>query len=173
MTKMVPSHYPFPARFDELTEGERLIVGNFRRWIAGHADGNPNHWLVVWNDFAGQLGAADGKAALGGLEALVRVIWAHARRSVRYHRPCCAMLGPDEWRVVSLVATCQSGEWPAARLLAEWLVGDEGIGDLLGAGSRLAQALRKCGHDLPLRRAEARRHDACGRHGATMSAALT
>lgn len=170
---MLPSDCAFPARLDQLTEGERLIAGNFRRWIAGHADGNPQHWMIVWNDLVGKLGAADGKAALGGLEALVRVIWSHARRSVRYHRPCCAMLGPDEYRVVALVAACQAGEWPAARLLAEWLVGDDGVGDLLGAGSRLARAIRKCGHDLPNRREASRRHDTNGRHGARPPAALT
>ncbi len=151
MNAISPPKHPFPKSMCELSEGEHLIVWSFRRWIAGHADRNANHWLLVWNNLARKLGTEAGRDALGGLEAVVRAIWNNARRQVRYHRPCCAILGPDEYRVVALIGACQAGEWSAARLLAEWLVGDNGVGDLLGAGSRLARAMKKSGHDLPVR----------------------
>jgi len=140
---------PFPARMDELGEAERLIASSLRRWIAGHADSDPRHWQAVWNGLAGALGAADGREALGALESLVRVLWNGARRPVRYHRPCCTMLGPDEFRIVTtLVAACQGGRWPAARGHAEWLVDGDGVGDLLHAASRLARALARQGRTL-------------------------
>lgn len=154
MNAISPPEHPFPERMDELAEGEHLVAWSLRRWLAGHADNDARHWLRVWNRLAGALGADDGRVALGGLETLVRVICNDARRPVRYHRPCCTMLGPDEFRVVALVAACQQGRWAVARGHAEWLVGGDGVGDLLHAASRLAGALARRGRVLPPRDAQ-------------------
>lgn len=145
MNAISPLRLPFPDRMDALDEAGHLFVRCLRRWLAGHADGDAGHWLRVWNELAVTLGTDDGRVALGGLETLVRVIRNDARRPVRYHRPCCTMLAPDEVGIVALVATCQQGHWPAARRHAEWLVGSESVGDLLHAASRLAGALSRQG----------------------------
>ena len=91
-----------------------------------HNDGG--YWSQVWNEFARQFGAKDGKEALSGFAGMVKGLQCHARRAVRHHRPCCPCL-------------------------AEWLVQPEGAGELLQSGSRLAQVMRRHALHLPERAA--------------------
>ncbi|HEM47051.1 MAG TPA: hypothetical protein ENO23_08405, partial [Alphaproteobacteria bacterium] len=140
MNAILPPERPFPARMGELGQAEHLVAWGFRRWVAGHADGNGHHWAMVWNDFARTLGTGDGRDALGGLEAMVRAVLTGAPRPLACHRPCCPLLSADEFRIVAMVAACQAGNWTAAGCLAEWLAGPDGVGDLLQAASQLAMA---------------------------------
>lgn len=140
-----------PPRLDALNETEQLVLRGLRRWVAGFADSNPDHWRIVWTEFAGRMGPRTGREALGGLEALVRAIWSHARQPIRCHRPCCGFVEADEHRILAFVATCQAGDWPAARRLAESLIAADGTGDMLQAGSRLGQALLMAHRCLPQR----------------------
>ncbi len=151
-----------PARLEMLSETEQLVLRGLRRWVAGFSDSNPDHWRIVWTEFAGRMGPRAGREALGGLEALVRVIWSHARRPLRSHRPCCGFVETDERRILAFAAACQAGAWPAAGRLAESLVAADGIGDLLQAGSRLGKALLQAGQRLPR----------CGREDAEAEPAL-
>ncbi len=143
-----------PARLEMLSETEQMVLRSLRRWVAGFSDSNPDHWRIVWTEFAGRMGPRHGREALGGLEALVRVIWSHARQAVRCHRPCCSLIEADEHRILAFLAACQFGAWPMARLLADSLVSADGVGNLLQAGSRLGKALLQAGRRLPRRHRE-------------------
>lgn len=140
-----------PARLEMLSKTEQLVLRGLRRWVAGFSDSNPDHWRIVWTEFAGRMGPRAGREALGGLEALVRVVCSHARRTVRCHRPCCGFVEADEHRILAFLSACQAGAWPDARMLADTLIAADGVGDLLQAGSRLAHALLQAGRRLPQR----------------------
>ncbi len=137
----------------ELDPSERMIVRAFRRWVLGLQQNDGGHWTLVWNDFARQFGASDGKQALSAFASLVKGLQCYARRAIRHHRPCCACLGADEVSLLCLVAACQHGRPGLARGLAEWLVRPEGAGELLQAGTRLAQVMRRHALNLPRRTA--------------------
>ena len=142
---------PWPATTAELDPSEIIVVRAFRRWVLGLQHNDGGHWTMVWNDFARQFGATDGKEALSGFAGLVKGLQCHARRTIRHHRPCCACLGTDEISLLCLVAACQNGRPGLARSLAEWLVRPEGAGELLQAGTRLAQVMRRHNLHLPAR----------------------
>ena len=140
-----------PESFAELSEAERLIVWAARRWLLGLHENSAEHWDLVWNAFARQFGARDGKAALSGLALLLRERLQAGRRPMLCHRPCCGLLSADEICVLGLVGACQRGDWPLARGLGEWMARPEGMGDLIEAGSRLAAVLHRHALELPKR----------------------
>ena len=140
-----------PESFGELCEGERLIIWAARRWLLGLHENSAEHWDLVWNAFAGQFGARDGKAALSGLALLLRERLHTGRRPLHCHRPCCGLLSADEMCVVGLIGACQRGDWPMARALGEWMARPEGMGGLIEAGSRLAAVLHRHALELPKR----------------------
>ncbi|MFQ5773883.1 MAG: hypothetical protein ACE5GS_05145 [Kiloniellaceae bacterium] len=166
MSPIVRADLSAPTSVDQLAEGERLIVRAFRCWILGLRENTAEHWSVAWNDFAGRLGAHDGKAALSGLAGLVRELHHHARRRFRHHHPCCGCLTGDEVALVGFVGACQRGEWVLARALAEWLVHGEGIGGMIEAGARLSEAMLRASLFLPSRNAPARERLAAPTPGA-------
>lgn len=135
----------------ELNSSEQFVVWSFRRWVLGLKQNTGDHWNFVWNEFSRQLGNQDGRDALSGFAGLIKTIQCNARRRVCYHQPCCACLGADEVSLVCFVAACQHGQRRLARSLAEWLVTGEGIGDMLEAGCRLAEGMRRHGLVLPER----------------------
>ena len=147
---------PWPSSTAELAPSEQFVVWSFRRWVLGLKQNTGDHWNFVWNEFARQLGSQDGRDALSGFAGLIKTIQCHARRRICYHQPCCGSLGADEVSLVCFVAACQSGQRRLARSLAEWLVTGEGIGDMLEAGFRLAEGMRRHGLILPERCGESR-----------------
>lgn len=134
---------PWPMSMTELAPAERFIVWCFRRWVLGLRENNGSHWSLVWNEFARQLGAQDGKAALSNFTNLVKCLQVYSRRKIYHHQPCCPCLSGDEAWVISLVAACQNRQLCLARSLAEWMIEPEGTGDLLDAGLRLAEAIQR------------------------------
>ena len=146
-----PNRDPRPTSMSELHASERLIVWSFRRWVLGLLENRGEHWSLVWNEFTRQFGAHQGKDALSGFAALMKGVQCHARRTIHHHQPCCPCLGDDEVCVLSLVAACQSRELRRARFIAEWLVEPDGVGELLQAGSRLAEMMRQHALILPER----------------------
>jgi hypothetical protein len=139
----------WPATIEALSEGEHLLVAAFRRWIVGWMENDPAHWRVVSHDFAGAFGTASAPTALAALGRFVNVLRLNARRTIRYHQPCCPCLGADEACLVVIVAACQNGAALLARAACGWLVVDDAVGDLMGDAARLGQTLRQHGIVLP------------------------
>ncbi len=146
---------PWPTSMAELAPAERFIVWCFRRWVLGLRENNGGHWSLVWNEFARQLGAHDGKTALSDFANLIRGLQCHARRTIRHHEPCCPCLGADEAWVIRLVAACQHRQSHLARALVEWMVEPDGAGGLFEAAIRLAQAMQRHALNLPERNSNA------------------
>lgn len=145
---------PWPKTKSELESAESLLVESFRRWLLGLHESREQHWSMVWNEFAKSLGARDAKAGLSSFAAIIRELGEHGRRCIRYHHVCCPCLGVDEMWLVRLVGSCQRGESKRARLLAEWMVRPEGVGDVLGAASSLARAMQANALIMPIRAEE-------------------
>ncbi|MFQ5784533.1 MAG: hypothetical protein ACE5H8_06885 [Alphaproteobacteria bacterium] len=137
----------------ELDPAERLIVWAFRRWVLGLLENKGGYWSCVWNEFARQFGARDGKEALSSFATLIKGLQCYARRTIHHHHPCCPCLGADEVSLICFVAACQNRRPQLARSLAEWMVHPDGAGELLEAGIRLAQAMRRHALNLPERTA--------------------
>jgi hypothetical protein len=146
-----PNGAPWPTSTPELDPSERLIVWAFRRWVLGLYQNAGEHWSFVWNEFARQFGAKDGKEALSGFAGLIKGLQCYARRTIHHHQPCCPCLCVDELCLVRLVAACQNREPQLARALAEWMVQPDGAGELLEAGTRLAQVMRRHALHFPQR----------------------
>jgi hypothetical protein len=161
---------PWPTAMAELEPAERLVVWSFRRWVTGLHLNDASHWSLVWKEFVRQFGADPGQRALGAFASLVRAIQSHARRRITYHQPCCPCLGPDEALLVSFVFACQHKQWALARSAAEWMVREDGIGDLLGAGGRLGALMRERALVIPDRR---ERRAAAAAEATPVPAALT
>lgn len=130
-----------PTRMQELSEGERLVVWSYRRWVVGMQTHEEGHWIRVWRELGCVLGTESARATLGGLQRMIREVAMHARRPVRLHPPCCGMICADELSLVALIAACQRRDHQQARRLAEWLVRAEGVGDLIEAGRIVADAM--------------------------------
>lgn len=136
----------WPTSLHELTEGERLVLWAFRRWVSGR-----EHLPMLAREFDRQFRQAEARPALVALDAALAGLTRHARRTIVYHQPCCACLGADEVCVISIVAALQNGAAHAARAMAQWLVRRDGIEDFTGALGQFADCLNGSGHDLPYR----------------------
>jgi len=142
----IPELPPPTDRVGDLTEPEQLVLHCFRRWLAGGTQRE-----MLWRFFAHDLHAAEARAALGGLEAMIRVLTAHARRNIAYHQPCCPCIGPDEVGLLTLVTAAQRAQPELARLIGGTFVRRDGIEVLLAAAEMFASALKRGARELPLR----------------------
>jgi len=138
------SHWP--TSIQELTEGERLVLWAFRRWVSGR-----EHLPMLAREFDRQFRQVEARPALIALDAALATLTRHARRTIVYHQPCCACLGADEVCLISIVAALQNDAMPAARAMAQWLVRSEGIDALATALDDFADCLTGSAHDLPYR----------------------
>lgn len=136
----------WPTSVQELSEGERLVLWAFRRWVSG-----PEHLSMLAREFDRQFRRSDARPALLALDAALTGLSRHARRSIIYHQPCCACLGADEVCLISIVAALQADAGLAARSMARWLVRAEGVEAFVAPLDRLAEQLSSSGHDLPYR----------------------
>ena len=137
-----PEKRTFPlTRMQELAESERLIIGIYRRWIAGMRSNDDRHWSVVWMELSDSLGMKSARAILGGLQSVIAGIGSSSRRPVQLHPPCCGFVCPDELLVINLVGACQRRNYALARSTAEWMVSCDGRGSLIEGGRRIADAL--------------------------------
>jgi len=130
---------PFPAETALLDRCDRLVVWSFRHWIVGFSD--QRHWSLVWRELSRRFGRNMASEGVTALSAVVRTICGYARRNVTYHQPCCPCLAADEYRIVAFIAACRQGEWARAEGLAEWIVAQDGVGDLVAAGTQLVRAM--------------------------------
>jgi len=138
--------HAWPTSVQELTEGERLVIWAFRRWIAG-----PEHLPMLAREFDRQFRRSESRQALLALDLAMSVLTRHARRTIMHHQACCPCLAADEVCVISIVAALQNGADAAARAMAPWLLRGEGVPAFLAALDDLADCLSGSGHDLPYR----------------------
>lgn len=136
----------WPTSLQELSEGERLVLWAFRRWVSGR-----EHLPMLAREFARQFRQSEARPALIALDAALTGLTRHARRTIVYHQPCCACLGADEVCLISIVAALQSGARHAARIMAQWLVRIDGVDGFTSALDEFADCLNGSGHDLPYR----------------------
>jgi hypothetical protein len=137
-----------PSTVQELSEGERLVLWAFRRWVCG-----PEHLPMLAREFDRQFRRSDSQPALRCLDTAMTVLSRHARRTIVYHQPCCACLGNDEVCFLSIVAAAQAGANHAARAMAAWLVRSEGVDAFLRPLETFADHLDSSGHNIPYRTA--------------------
>lgn len=136
----------WPTSVQELTEGERLVIWAFRRWIAGR-----EHLPMLAREFDRQFRRSESREALVALDLAMTVLTRHARRTIMHHQACCPSLAADEVCVISIVAALQNDADAAARAMAPWLLRAEGVPAFLAALEDLADCLSGSGHDLPYR----------------------
>lgn len=136
----------WPTSVQELSEGERLVVWAFRRWIAGR-----DQLPMLAREFDRQFRAADARQALIALDAAMTALTRHARRTIIHHQACCPCLAADEVCVISIVAALQNDATEAARAMAQWLVRSSGVACFVAPLGELAECLGNSGLDLPYR----------------------
>jgi hypothetical protein len=146
MVTAIPELPPPTDRAGDLTEPEQLVLRCLRRWLAGGAQRE-----MLWRLLTHELPAADARTALGGLEAMIRVLTAHAHRNIAYHHPCCPCVGPDEVGLLTLVTAVQREQPEMARLVGANFVRPDGMRMLLAAADMFASALKRGARELPLR----------------------
>lgn len=139
----------WPTRVADLSEPEMLVLGAYRHWLTGLEQSRTVHFEIVSREFRQALGEADGRVAFSTFAAMVRILARGARRSVRFHKPCCGELGLDETQVVCMVSACQHGRLLLARSISEWMVEPSSAGDLLGRLSLLGSMMANHGLTLP------------------------
>jgi hypothetical protein len=144
MATAFPELPPPTDRVGDLTEPEQLVLGCFRRWLAGSTQRE-----MLWRRLAHELAPGEARTALRGLEAMIRVLTAHAHRNITYHQPCCPCIGPDEVGLLTLVTAVQRDQPALARLVGANFVNHEGLSVLLAAADLFASALKP--RELPLR----------------------
>lgn len=137
---------PWPTSVQELTEGERLVIWAFRRWIAG-----PDQMPMLAREFDRQFRRTESRQALVALDLAMSILTRHARRTIVHHQACCPCLAADEVCMISIVAALQNGAGAAAHAMAHWLLRGEGVIAFLTALGNLADCLTGSGHDLPYR----------------------
>jgi len=141
-----PELPPPTDRIGDLTEPERLVIHCFRHWLAGGA-----RHEMLWRRLTYDLHTSNARAALGGLEAMIQLLTAHAHRNIAYHHPCCPCIGPDEVGLLTLVTAVQRAQPALAQLVAANFVRPSGTKMLLAATDLFAAALKRGARELPLR----------------------
>lgn len=136
----------WPTSLQELSEGERLVLWAFRRWVSGR-----EHLPMLAREFDRQFRQSEARPALIALDAALLGLTRHARRTIVYHQPCCACLGADEICLISIVAALQTGASATAQVMAQWLVRREGVDAFTTALKDFADYLSGSGLDLPYR----------------------
>ncbi len=136
----------WPTSVQELSEGERLVLWAFRRWVSGR-----EHLPMLAREFDRQFRQCEARPALIALDAALVNLTRHARRTIVYHQPCCAGLAADEVCILSIVAALQNDAVAAARAMSQWLMRGEGVDGFTAALDAFAGCLSGSGHDLPYR----------------------
>ena len=141
----------WPTSYAELKHAERLVVWAFRYSACALANRTGHHVCLLHNEFARQFGHGDGQAALCGMLTIVRTLREDIRRDLHLHQPACQCLTAEEACLICLIGSCQRGQAKQARFLAEWLVSEDSVGDLIGGAVRLGREMSKHALHLPRR----------------------
>ncbi len=147
-----PDETSWPTRLDELAPAERLIISSFRQWVGGPADRQ-----AILPLHAHQAGAAAAPALAQAFAGYVELLREGAARTITYHQPGCACLGPDEILVMLIVMAEQTDLPDLAKLLASWMVRPVLVPGLIQAARTYGDELARAGITLPWRPLRPRR----------------
>lgn len=133
-------------RADRLNCGERLLLAGLRVWVGAFKQrrcGLPAV-LAIYKRF-GATGAAP------PLHALLLQVATAPRRSIDVRPCCCLELSEDEAMLLTVIALLQYGRIGHAMRRLESCVAPSAMGAATIAASRLADALRSDGREIPVR----------------------
>ncbi|MEQ8665380.1 MAG: hypothetical protein RIC16_06625 [Rhodospirillales bacterium] len=139
----------WPTSVTDLSEPELLVLGAYRHWLTGIENNRPLHFEIVSREFRLALSGEDGSSAFTAFAGMIRILGHGARRTLRFHYPCCRAIALDEGQIVALTAACQQNRLLLARSIAEWIVDEAQVGDLMGRTSMLASLMDRHGLRLP------------------------
>lgn len=108
---------------------------------------SPEASAEVWNMFARDLGAKDGRAALGHFEGFLRVIADQAWRAPMRHGPACRCVGADEAVLALIVARAAAGALDEAERLAALMVRPGAVEALVRHAHAFGAALEAAEHN--------------------------
>ena len=121
---------------------ERLVGFGFRLWLNGFRTGDISNWERAWSAYAGTIGAAAAKTAVGQLSCWVRAIDCNAQRELKTASNDCAQFCQDECVAIAMIAACQHNACPAMRACAFALLGCSMIEEVVEGADNFAHAMR-------------------------------
>ncbi|MBO0765777.1 MAG: hypothetical protein J2P50_14500 [Hyphomicrobiaceae bacterium] len=122
---------------------ERLVGFGFRLWLNGFRTGDISSWEQAWSAYAGTIGAAAARTAVGQLSCWVRAIDCYAQRELVTAPNGCERFCHDERVAVAMIAACQHHVCPAMRACAFALLGCSMIEEVVEVAEDFAQAMRE------------------------------
>ena len=120
---------------------ERLVGFGFRLWLNGFRTGDISHWEEAWSTYAGTIGAAAARTAVGQLASWVRVIDSTAQRRLVTAANDAPRFCRDECVAIAMIAACQHHACPAMRACAFALLGCSMIEEVVEGAESFARAL--------------------------------
>lgn len=131
-----------PSAFRAVRGGPEQLVGiGFRCWFEGQISGDIASWEKAWELYAGRLGAARAKTALGELGLWVRTIQSLSGRPISVAPSACPGFCRDECVAIAMVAASQHKVCPAMRACAFALIECSEVEQLMDATDRFAITL--------------------------------
>ena len=124
-------------------EPERLVGFGFRLWLNGYRTGDISSWERAWTTYAGTLGAAAARTAVGQLSCWVRAVDCYAQRELVTSANNCPRFCQDECVAIAMIAACQHHVCPAMRACAFALLGCSMIDEVVEVAESFAQAMRE------------------------------
>jgi hypothetical protein len=122
---------------------ERLVGFGFRLWLNGFRTGDISSWEQAWSAYAGTIGAAAARTAVGQLSCWVRAVDCYAQRELVTAPNDCARFCHDERVAIAMIAACQHHVCPAMRACAFALLGCSMIEEVVDVAEDFAQAMRE------------------------------
>jgi hypothetical protein len=122
---------------------ERLVGFGFRLWLNGFRTGDISSWEQAWSAYAGTIGAAAARTAVGQLSCWVRAVDCYAQRELVTAPNDCARFCDDERVAIAMIAACQHHVCPAMRACAFALLGCSMIEEVVEVAEDFAQAMRE------------------------------
>jgi hypothetical protein len=122
---------------------ERLVGFGFRLWLNGFRTGDISNWEEAWSTYAGTIGAAAARTAVGQLACWVRAIDCYAQRKLVTSANACPRFCQDECVAIAMIAACQHHACPAMRTCAFALLGCSMIEEVVEGAESFARALRE------------------------------
>ncbi|WP_119169373.1 hypothetical protein [Algihabitans albus] len=140
----------------DLAAGERLLLWSYRSWLEGLVAKQPKRHEQVWSGLSRELGTEPARRLLGALSRLIYRCVREAQGEIAYNPNCCRRVGPDEYRLLALIAAAGRQEAAVARDQARRLLRGGPGEDLLSPAAEIATVLSEAGYDLPRRPADER-----------------
>ncbi|MDP3748984.1 MAG: hypothetical protein Q8Q88_18245 [Phenylobacterium sp.] len=138
-----------PARLDELSQGEHMLLWAFRALAIGARD-----CRLIHRQFDEACGPA-GVEALAALGVFVRELALNGRRKITLAAPGSMRITRDEQLILALFAAAQAEDYARLEAHLAWLLAGEPRPPFAAAACLTAQALGMSGYVLRLPEVEA------------------